>query len=130
MEGTYLQSFYPTVRNGDSIDLCCSLFTVKKNIWIYEAESGEVQLEYQEKVEQALQGSCHDIKLSKFKKHLDNILRNMVWFLGVSMWSQDLMILVGPLQLIAFYNSMIHMVQGFLIFLYLESEANMFCISP
>lgn len=47
--------------------------------------------------------------LPKLNKHLDNILRHMVWFLGGAMWSQglDSIILMGPFQLKIFYDSVI-----------------------
>lgn len=47
--------------------------------------------------------------LLEFKKQLDGGLRNTVWTLGSSVWSQkiDLMILVGHFQLRIVYESMI-----------------------
>ena len=47
--------------------------------------------------------------LPEFKKHLDNALRTMVWFLGGPVRSQRLewMILMGPFQLEIFYDSLI-----------------------
>jgi len=60
----------------------------------YKSVTGEAA--YQEKVphwksgwalEQPPQGSGHSSKLLKFKKHLDNSVSCMVWFLGGATWS-------------------------------------------
>ena len=56
-------------------------------------------------------GTCpgHCTELLDFKKHLENTLSHMIWFLGGSVWSQELdsMILLVPLQLGIFYDSVI-----------------------
>lgn len=45
--------------------------------------------------------------MPKFKKHLDNTLRNMVWILSSRVGNQELdsATLVGPFQLKIFYDS-------------------------
>lgn len=47
--------------------------------------------------------------LLEFKKHFDNVIRYVVRFLGSSVWSQklDLMIFVGSFQLRIFYSSVV-----------------------
>ena len=53
-------------------------------------------------MEQAPQGSSHVSELPEFKEHLDDALRHMVWFLGGSLWSQEMDWLndpYGPFQL-------------------------------
>ena len=49
-----------------------------------EGEAGQQEKMGGWALEQAPQGSGHGIKLPKFKKRLDNILRHMIWFLGGS----------------------------------------------
>lgn len=48
--------------------------------------------------------SCLQFVLPEFRKHLDNTLRYMVWFLGCSAWTEglDSMFPIGPFQLEVF----------------------------
>lgn len=122
------------VRNGDGIDLCCSLFTMEKNIWTFEythLHQGKFSLNIRKMWNSLPRAVVMKLSCQSLRR-IWTTLQKYVWFLGGSMRSQDLnlMILVGPLQLIVFYDSVIHMVKGFLIFFYLESEANRFFISP
>ena len=59
-------------------------------------------------MEQAQQGSGHGPRLTELKEHLDITLRHRVWSLGGAVWGQELdsMILMGPIQVEIFYDSM------------------------